>query len=138
MVMPMIPMCYSRTAVRRPIGFTLIEMLVVMATLGLLLAIVAPKYSQHVDRARDAVLRHNLRGLRDVLDKYYGDRGRFPAELQELVSENYLRELPLDPVTQRSDTWVPVAPRAGQLGAVGDVRSGAPGKGSDGTDYASW
>src|SRR4051812_37231851 len=92
-------------------GFTLIEMLVVMATLGLLLAIVAPRYGQHVDRAKETVLRQNLRGLRDVLDKFYGDRGRYPAELPELVREGYLRELPLDPVTQRSDSWVVVGPR---------------------------
>lgn len=123
---------------RRAIGFTLIEMLVVMASLALLLAIVGPRYASHVDQARETVLRQNLRGLRDVLDKFYGDRGRYPGELQELVRENYLRELPVDPVTERSDTWVPVPPREGMPGMVGDVRSGATGKGSDGSAYASW
>ena len=91
-----------------------------------------------MDQAREVVLRQNLRGLRDVLDKFYGDRGRYPGELQELVGENYLRELPVDPVTERSVTWVPLAPPPGRPGAVGDVRSGAPGKATDGSAYASW
>lgn len=123
---------------RRVVGFTLIEMLVVMATLALLLAIVTPMYARHVDGARETVLRQNLRGMRDALDKFYGDRGRYPGELQDLVRENYLRELPMDPLTERSDTWIPLAPREGLQGAVGDVRSGAPGKARDGSAYASW
>lgn len=127
--------CWRR---RRAAGFTLIEMLVVMAALAVLLAIVAPRYAGHVDQARETVLRQNLRGLRDVLDKFYGDRGRYPSELQELVQENYLRELPLDPLTERSDTWIAMPPREGLPGVVGDVRSGARGKAPDGSPYASW
>ncbi|WP_341893363.1 prepilin-type N-terminal cleavage/methylation domain-containing protein, partial [Variovorax sp. YR752] len=72
-------------------GFTIIELLVVMAALGLLLAIVAPRYVNHVDQAREAVLRQNLAGLRDAIDKFYADRARYPADLQELVTERYLR-----------------------------------------------
>lgn len=134
----MTAIAHRRSAACRALGFTLIEMLVVMASLALLLAIIAPRYARHVDQARETVLRQNLRGLRDALDKFHGDRGRYPAELQELVGEKYLREMPLDPLTERNDTWVPVAPREGQQGTVGDVRSGAPGKASDGSAYASW
>ncbi len=120
-------------------GFTLIELLVVMAALGLLLSIAAPRYVEHVDRAREVVLRQNLVGLRDAIDKFYADRARYPKDLQELVQQRYLRQVPLDPVTDRIDTWVLVPP-AGQQGsgAVFDVRSGAIGHARDGSVYASW
>ncbi len=123
-------------------GFTLIELLVVMAALGLLLSVTAPRYTEHVDRAREVVLRQNLASLRDAIDKFYADRARYPADLQELVTQRYLRQLPLDPVTDRTDSWVPLAPggQASGSGAssVADVRSGAPGKGRDGGPYATW
>lgn len=122
---------------RRHQGFTLIELLVVMAALGLLLSLAAPRYTEHVDRGREAVLRHNLLGLRDAVDKFYADRARYPKDLQELVVERYLRQLPVDPLTDRADTWRIVPPRGGQEG-VFDVRSGATGNGRDGTSYASW
>ena len=119
-------------------GFTLIELLVVMAALGLLLAIAAPRYVEHVDRAREVVLRHNLAGVRDAIDKFHADRARYPNDLQELVQQRYLREIPLDPVTDRSDTWVLVPPSGHQGAALFDLRSGAAGHGRDGTPYASW
>jgi len=122
---------------RRSCGYTLIELLVVMAAIGLLLAIAAPRYAEHVDRARETVLRRNLAGLREAIDKFYADRSRYPKDLQELVKERYLRELPVDPVTDRNDTWRASAV-SGQEGSVQDVHSGATGKGHDGTDYASW
>lgn len=118
-------------------GFTLIELLVVMAALGLLLAISVPRYVEHVDRAREVVLRQNLASLRDSIDKFYADRGRYPAALQELVQGRYLRQLPLDPISDRTDTWVLVPP-AGATTGVFDVHSGAPGTGRDGSPYASW
>ena len=110
-------------------GFTLIELLVVMAALGLLLAIAAPRYVEHVDRAREVVLRQNLAAVRDAIDKFYADRARYPADLQELVQARYLRQVPLDPVTDRNDTWVLVPPHR-QPGGVFDVRSGAAGVGA--------
>jgi general secretion pathway protein G len=119
-------------------AFTLIEMLVVMSVIGLLLAITAPRYSEHVDRAREAVLRQNLASLRDAIDKFYADRARYPADLQELVQMRYLRQAPLDPLTDRFDSWVLVPPTGQRTGAVMEVRSGATGKGHDGTAYASW
>jgi general secretion pathway protein G len=118
-------------------AFTLIELLVVMAAIGLLLSIAAPRYVEHVDRAREVVLRQNLAGMREAIDKFYADRARYPKDMQELVQQRYLRQLPLDPITDRNDSWMPVAP-AGQQGGVFDVRSGATGRARDGSAYASW
>ncbi len=122
----------------RPVrGFTLIELLVVMAALGLLLALAAPRYLEHVDRTRETVLRHNLAGMRDAIEKFRADRGRNPASLEELIEQRYLREVPLDPVTERRDTWVLVS-RAGSGAGVVDVRSGAPGQARTGEAYGAW
>ncbi len=118
-------------------GFTLIELLVVLAAMGLLLSIAAPRYVEHVDRGRETVLRHNLMGLREAIDKFYADRARYPRDLAELVTERYLRQVPLDPVTDRADAWVIVRPQ-GQSTGVFDVRSGAAGVARDGTAYAAW
>ena len=123
-------------ALRR--GFTIIELLVVLAAIALLLSIVAPRYLQHVDRAREAALRSNLAALRDALDRFHADRGRWPEALDDLVKARYLRAIPVDPFTERSDSWQIVPPLAGEGGAVYDVRSAAPGGGSDGKAYASW
>lgn len=122
----------------RQAAFTLIELLVVMAALGLLLAIAAPRYVEHVDRARESVLKQNLASLRDAIDKFYGDKARYPADLQELVRQRYLRQMPLDPVTDRTDSWVLVAPAGQSGGAVVDVHSGATGVAINGTSYAKW
>ena len=119
-------------------GFTLIELLVVMAVLGLLLAIVAPRYVERVDTAREVTLKHNLAALREAIDRFYADRGRYPAELRELVMQRYLRDVPLDPITERSDTWVPVQPPGRSGPAVFDVHSGASGTARDGKPYAAW
>ena len=119
-------------------GFTLIELLVVMAALGLLLAIAAPRYAEHVDRARETVLKQNLANLREAIDKFYADRARYPADVSELVQQRYLRQAPLDPITDRSDSWVAVPPKGQTSGALADVRSGAPGSARDGSAYATW
>ncbi len=121
---------------RRAAGFTVIELLVVLAALAVLLSVAAPRYLAHVDQARDTALRHNLRAVREALDQFEADRGRSPAGLQELVDAKYLREWPVDPVTQRTDTWVLQPGLQGR--GVGDVRSGAPGLARDGTAYATW
>jgi general secretion pathway protein G len=122
-------------------GFTLIELLVVMAVLGLLLAIAAPRYVNQVDRAREVVLRQNLSAMREAIDKFHADRLRYPQTLQELVEARYLRGVPLDPITDRTDTWVVVPPPGqafGRADGVFDVRSGSTGKGAEGATYASW
>lgn len=124
--------------VHRASAFTVIELLVVMAALGLLLAIVAPQYAGHVDRARETTLKHNLRSMRDAIDKFNADHARYPRDLKELVEARYLREVPVDALTDRSDTWVLVPPKGQAASAVFDVRSGAAGIGRNGTAYASW
>lgn len=119
-------------------GFTLIELLVVMAALGLLLAVAAPRYVEHVDRTREVVLKRNLFSLREAIDKFYADRARYPADLKELVQQRYLRQVPVDPVTDRSDSWLLLPPPGASSSAVGDVKSGAKGVSRDGENYASW
>lgn len=113
-------------------------MLVVLAVLALLLGIAAPRYVEHVDRAREAVLRQNLATMRDAIDKFKSDRDRFPRDLQELVQERYLKALPVDPMTESSDTWQVMNPVGASTGEVNDVHSGAPGTGRDQSPYASW
>lgn len=120
-------------------GFTLIELLVVMTILALLLTIAVPRYLAHVDRSREAVLRHNLALMRDAIDKHHADKGRYPDSLGELVTQRYLRAIPADPVTGREDTWAVLPPPpGGDPGAIYDVRSGAEGNGVDGTPYGNW
>jgi general secretion pathway protein G len=124
---------------RAKAGFTLIELLVVMAIVATLLAIAAPRYFTSLDRAREASLRESLFVMRDAIDKYHYDTGRFPDNLDDLVAKRYLRKLPPDPVTESIDTWVVVPPPAGaEPGEVYDVKSGAPGNGADGTPYSEW
>ncbi|MDR7050143.1 general secretion pathway protein G [Duganella sp. 3397] len=124
------------SAARR--GFTLIELLVVMALIGMLLSLAVPRYFGNVDKAKESVLRQNLALTRDAIDKFFGDQGRYPDSLDEIVARRYLRKLPVDPVTDRSDTWIIVAPEKKELGKVFDVQSGAPGRARDGSEYASW
>jgi general secretion pathway protein G len=119
-------------------GFTLIELLVVMAIMATLLSVAAPRYLHQVDRAKEAVLRENLASLRDALDKFYADNGRYPAALDELVTRRYLRKVPDDPLTESNRTWITVAPPDPRQGAVFDVQSGAPGRGRDGRAYREW
>lgn len=119
-------------------GFTLIELLVVLAVLALLTSLALPRYFTYVDRSREAVLKHNLNTMRERIDQFRADKGRFPDSLAELVEANYLRTVPVDPITERSDTWKLVVPRHGQAGTgIEDVRSGASGAGLDGVPYAS-
>lgn len=89
----------------RDTGFTLIELLVVFVLIALLLTIAVPRFSQATGAARERVRAQNLATLRDALDKFKADQGRYPTALPELVQKQYLRQLPLDPVTQ-SDQWV--------------------------------
>ena len=121
-------------------GFTLIELLVVMSIVGLLASLVAPRYVGALDEARDRTLRHTLVTMRDAIDQFAADRGRYPEDLGELVSARYLRAVPEDPVTGRRDRWLSVAPAADGLlrGSLADVRSSAPGRARDGTAYADW
>lgn len=114
------------------VGFTLIELLVVMAIIAALLSLAAPRYIGNVDKAKEAALRSNLASLRDVLDKHYADTGKYPMKLDDLVLGRYLRRIPKDPFTESELTWIPIPPVDKEKGAIFDIRSGAPGKGSDG------
>ena len=119
-------------------GFTLIELMVVMAVLALLASIVVPRYFQHTDHAKEAVLRANLQEVRRAIDHFYADTGRYPDTLDALVQQHYLLRRPVDPITDRADTWVAIPPKDPETGKVFDVRSGAPGQARDGSAYASW
>ena len=118
----MSPKSPSRRAARR--GFTLIELVVVLAVLGLLLSIAVPRYLDSLERGREHVLAHNLAQLREAIDRHYGDRGAYPDRLEDLVERRYLRAVPINPFTEAAD-WITVAPPAGQKGQVYDVRAPA-------------
>lgn len=119
-------------------GFTLIELLVVLAIIATLMTLVAPRYTGSVDKAKEAVLRENLATLREAIDRHYGDTGKYPATLDDLVTKRYLRRVPTDPVTDSATTWVILPPPDPSMGAVFDVKSGATGKSRDGTPYQDW
>jgi general secretion pathway protein G len=122
-------------------GFTLIELLVVLAIITSLMMLAAPRYFASIDHAKEVTLRQNITILRETIDKYYGDTGQYPDSLQQLVDKRYLRTLPVDPVTERTDSWIIMAPppdaNGKTNGKVYDVRSGAPGKTAAGVPYES-
>jgi general secretion pathway protein G len=119
-------------------GFTLIELLVVLAVVGVLLTLALPRYFGSIDKSKEAVLKENLYQLREAISRYHADKGKYPESLESLATDKYLRKVPLDPVTESTATWIVVAPEDPQKGGVWDVRSGAPGKGIDGSEYAQW
>lgn len=119
-------------------GFTLIELLVVLAIIATLLTIAVPRYFGSLESSKEATLKQSLSVMRDAIDKHLGDTGRYPASIDELVSKRYLRATPVDPITERNDTWQTVAATEPGQSGMRDVHSGAPGNGRDGTPYASW
>ena len=130
---------------RRPIfrgrptrAFTLVELLVVLAIVALLLGIAVPRYFGSLDRSKETVLKENLFQVRESLDKYFSDTGKYPDRIEDLVTRHYLRSAPIDPVTGSTTTWVVVPPREADKGGVFDIRSGAAGNGKDGTAYRDW
>lgn len=135
-------------------GFTLLELIVVVAMIGILAAIVMPALTKMPVRAKEAVLKTNLHTLREVIDAYYGDKGHYPEALDALVEEEYLRAVPEDPFTGSAETWVlifeeedadgetdpgpPPGPDEPAGPGVIDVRSGSPLIALDGTAYEEW
>jgi general secretion pathway protein G len=125
------------TAMRRR-GFTLIELLVVLGIVALLLTLAVPRFLPRIDSARETILADNLRTTRAVIDQYYSDTGRYPDSLDQLVDKKYLRNVPLDPVTESSATWIVVPPEDGARGGVYNIKSGAPGNDRSGKPYLDW
>lgn len=119
-------------------GFTLIELLVVLSILALLLSLASPKYFNHIDRAKETALKQNLQIMRNAVDQHFGDYGVYPESLERLLEQSYLDKIPVDPITERSDTWVITPPEAPLNGEVFDIHSGAQGVAKDGTTYETW
>lgn len=109
-----------------------------MAIIALLLSLAAPRYFSGIDKAKETVLRENLHQMRESIDRFYSDRGRYPATLEDLVTQRYLRKIPLDPVADSENTWIVIPPTDPQKGQVYDVKSGASGVARDGSTYDSW
>ena len=119
-------------------GFTLIELLVVMAIIATLASIAAPRYFNSLEKTREVALRSNLKVMREAIDQYYQDRGKWPPSLDELVKTRYLREIPVDPITQNATSWAEVKQSDDSLQGVRDVKSGAQAASRDGTRYEDW
>jgi len=120
---------------KRTHGFTLVELLVVLAIISLLLTIAVPRYFSSVERSKEVALRENLQVLRSGIDKYYADKGEYPAALADLVTLHYFRQVPLDPVTESAATWQLLPSPDADKPGIADVRSGAKGKTRDGTSF---
>ena len=132
-----------RALVRPAAGFTLIELMVVMSLIVILASIGLATYTNSVTRSKEAVLKEDLFRMRDAIDQYYADKSKYPASLDELVSEKYLRALPVDPFTQSSDTWQtemsePEPSNPSAEPGVFNVKSGSDRTALDGTKYADW
>jgi general secretion pathway protein G len=130
---------------RRSQGFTLIEMIIVFTLIGILVGLALPQYQNAVRKARESVLKETLFQIRKLIDQYNTDKGKYPASLQALVEENYLRKVPVDPITGKADTWIEVREQPApeeldvtkEFGIV-DIHSGSEDKGMDGTLYNTW
>ena len=119
-------------------GFTLIELLVVLAIVSTLLTLAVPRYFSSVQRSKEVVMKENLWIMRDALDKYFGDSGRYPDQLQDLATKKYLRAIPIDPLTETAASWRVIPPDDPEKGGVYDVKSGAEGTDTGGSSYSEW
>jgi general secretion pathway protein G len=124
-------------------GFTLIELLVVISMISILAAMGMVQYRNSVRRTQEVTLKNDLFQMRDAIDQFYADKGKYPASLDSLVSDGYIRKIPDDPITQSATTWttVPAEPDPGNPSTeagISDVKSGASGTSLDGSSYADW
>ena len=133
----------AHEATRSEQGFTLVELMIVMTVIAILAAIAIPSFTNNVRNAKEAVLRDDLHVMRIAIDSYTVDKQKAPQSLDDLVQSGYLKAMPVDPFTRRSDTWVPA--QSGNMSSldqtqtgIDDVHSGAQMSASDGTSYASW
>ena len=125
---------------RAACGFTLIEILIVVMIIGILVTLAQPSFHRAVSSAKEATLKENLFVLRDVIDQYYADNGKYPQALTDLVEKGYIRRIPKDPLTGSTESWVLVqaTDEQGQQAGVYDVRSGSEGVAGDGSKYSDW
>ncbi len=128
---------------RRDGGFTLIELLIVIALITILATMGVVQYRNSIQASKEAVLHTDLFRMRDAIDQYYADKAKYPASLDALVSDGYMRAIPEDPITKSADTWqtVPAEPEPGNSSTdpgIYNIKSGAPGTGLDGTSYSDW
>ena len=119
-------------------GFTLIELLVVMAIIATLLSLVAPRYFNSLNKAKEAVLRQDLVMMRNAIDQFYSDFGKYPLDLEEMVDKKYLRNIPVDPFTESKETWNVMPPPKLMDSGVYNVHSGYRERALDGTFYEEW
>ena len=126
----------------RPRGFTLIELLLVLVLIALLASLAAPVVTGSLGRAKEAALKEDLYILRKAIDDYYADNGSYPAELEILLQKRYLRKIPVDPITERRDSWTLVRAEGSSRdtweSGIIDVRSGSDGTSTGGTPYKEW
>jgi general secretion pathway protein G len=128
---------------RRRCGFTLIELMIVMAITAVLMSIAVPIYTRSIQRSKESVLKNNLFTLRTVIDEYTYDKQKAPQSLQDLVSDGYLRQVPVDPITGNSDSWKLIMEDASNMAnqsqpGIFDVRSGSELTSLEGTPYSEW
>ncbi|WP_292842963.1 type II secretion system protein [Methylotenera sp.] len=128
----------TKTSFKLGFGFTLIELLVVMAVIAVLLTLALPKYFGSIEKSKEAALQQDLSVMRDSIDKYYGDTGKYPKSLEDLAIKHYLKVIPVDPITESAETWVTFPPAEVSKGNVYDVKSGSNLKSSTGKPYSEW
>ncbi|AZP12383.1 MULTISPECIES: type II secretion system protein [Undibacterium] len=131
-------MVNMKSLTRRGMGFTLIELLVVLGIIALMLTLAVPRYFPTIDAAKEAMLADNLRNMRSTIDQYYADTGRYPETLVQLVEKKYLKALPIDPITESTETWIILAPEDDTKGNVYNIKSGASGNDRNGKPYLDW
>jgi general secretion pathway protein G len=124
-------------------GFTLLELMIVMVVIGLLAAIAIPAYTSNIRNAKEAVLKEDLHIMRQAIDAYTVDKQKAPQSLDDLVQAGYLKSIPIDPMTHRSDTWMPAQDDTLQNldqteSGINDVHSGSQQTGANGTSYSTW
>ncbi len=124
-------------------GWTLIELLVVLSLIMILASVAMNQYNTSVRTAQEATLKTNLFRMRDAIDQYFADKGQYPSSIQALVTDGYLRSVPLDPITRSTDTWstTPAEPdpsRPSTDTGIYDVKSGSDGTALDGSRFADW